>query len=446
MQNLPSEIATLTSRRDFLRTSAAAASAIGLRPQHTATASAEPQSSLPPTFSALRPLGSRVHPVESGEFHDRILHAQELMPHPPGLGLSQAAAPGYDALFFAPGTSLYYFTGIRWDSSERLLALVLPRTGTPILIAPAFEEGRLREKTRFPFEIRVWQEDESPTRVAAAALADRGIRIGRLGVEETARFTFFDHLRQAAPGFECVSADPVTIACRGRKSAHELDLMRLACSATFDVFRAVFASLKEGMSQEDIGKLIEAGFAKMGLRGGALVLLGASAALPHGSVKPQELKEGDVVLIDGGCTVEGYESDVTRTGVFGKPSEKVAKVYEIVRKAQDAALDAARSWRFSGTVDDAARAVIIGAGYGPDYKFFTHRLGHGIGLDGHEHPYLVRGSKTVLEAGMTFSNEPGIYIPGEFGLRCEDDMVISADGPAQLLTPGFPVSIEKPLG
>jgi Xaa-Pro dipeptidase len=199
------------------------------------------------------------------------------------------------------------------------------------------------------------------------------------------------------------------------------------------------------MSQEEISRLVESGFSKMGLHGGALVLLGASAALPHGSVQPQKLKEGDVVLIDGGCTVEEYESDVTRTGVFGKPSEKISHAFEIVRKAQDAALDAARARRLSGTVDDAARAVITAAGYGPDYKFFTHRLGHGIGLDGHEHPYLVRGSKTVLEPGMTFSNEPGIYVPGEFGLRCEDDMVISAEGPAQLLTSDFAVSLEKPF-
>jgi Xaa-Pro dipeptidase len=322
----------------------------------------------------------------------------------------------------------------------------LPRTGDPILVVPGFEEGRLREKLHFTAEVRIWQENESPTKTAAAALSDRGIRTGRLGVEETAAFTFFDHLRMAAPGFEYVSADPVTIACRGRKSAHELELMRLACDATCEIFRAVFASLKEGMSQEDIGRLVEAGFSRMGLRGGALVLLGASAALPHGTLKPQKLKEGDVVLIDGDCSVEGYGSDITRTGFFGKPPEKVLRTFEIVRKAQNAALDAARAGRLSGSVDDAARAVITGAGYGPDYRFFTHRLGHGMGLDEHEHPYLVRGSKTVLQAGMTFSNEPGIYVPGEFGLRCEDDMVIAADGPAQLLTPGFAVSLEKPFG
>jgi len=292
----------------------------------------------------------------------------------------------------------------------------------------------------------VWQEDESPTKLAAAALADRGLRTGRMGVEEATMFTFYDHFRQATPGFEFVSGDEVTIACRGVKSEHELELMRLACEATCDVYRAVFASLHEGITQGEISKLVENGFAKMGLRGDALVLTGVSAALPHGTVKPQSLREGDVILIDGGCKVEGYSSDVTRTGIYGKPSEKIQKTYEIVRKAQDAALNAARKGRLSGTVDDAARRVITSAGYGPDYKYFTHRLGHGIGLDGHEHPYLVRGSKTVLQTGMTFSDEPGVYIPGEFGLRCEDLMVIAEDGPAQLLTPRFQVSLEKPLG
>lgn len=425
----------IPSRRRFLQ-GAAALPAVALAPAAFAASELE-QDKLPAAFADLKPLGSRVHPIQANEFHERLLHAQKLM---------SELTPKYEALFFAPGSSLYYFTGIRWSTSERLLGLVVPRTGDPIVVVPAFEEGRLREKLHFPAEVRVWQEDQSPTKIAAAALADRGIRTGRLGVEETAAFTFFDHLRAAGPGFECVSADAVTIACRGKKSAHELELMRLACEATCDVFRAVHASVKEGMSQEDIGRLVEGGFSKMGLRGGALVLLGASAALPHGTIQPQKLKEGDVVLIDGGCTLDGYESDVTRTGIFGKPSEKVSRVYEIVRKAQDAALDAARAGKLSGTVDDAARKVITDAGYGPDYKFFTHRLGHGIGLDGHEHPYLVRGSKTVLEAGMTFSNEPGIYIPGEFGLRCEDDMVIAADGAAQLLTPRFAVSLEKPLG
>jgi len=437
MKRQTSSVPNHSTRREFLQSSAALSLA-GISTLATAAPHLGNEAdALPEAFSALKPLGSRVRPIAAEEYRGRLQHAQKLMTE---------LEPKYDALFVAPGTSLYYFTGIRWGMSERLLALVLPRTGEPIIVVPAFEEGRMREKLQFPAEVRIWQEDQSPTKIAAAALADRGIRTGKIGVEETAPYTFYDHLRLAAPGLECISADPLTIACRGRKSEHELELMRLACEATFDVFRAVFASVKEGMLQEDIGKLVESGFSKMSLHGGALVLLGASAALPHGTIKPQKLKEGDVILIDGGCAVEGYQSDVTRTGVLGKPSEKVAHVFEIVRKAQDAALDAARAGRLSGTVDDAARKVVTDAGFGPDYKTFTHRLGHGIGLDGHEHPYLVRGSKTVLEPGMTFSNEPGIYLVGEFGLRCEDDMVITAEGPAQLLTPGFAASLEKPLG
>lgn len=424
----------ISTRRRFLQ-SAAAASSLALVP--VSKAAAVTQNVPKADFSNLKPLGARLKPITPDEFRARLAQAQKLM---------SELKPNFDALFFAPGTSLYYFTGIRWGLSERLAGMVLPRTGKPVVFCPGFEEGRFREQLRFPMEVRVWQEDESPTKLAANALADQGIRSGRLGVEETAYFTYSDHLRAAAPGFEYVSADPVTIACRGRKSAHEIELMRLACEATFDVYKPVFAAIREGMSQDDIAHMVEAGFAKMGLRGGALVLLGASAALPHGTKKPQKLKEGDVVLIDGGCGVDGYASDVTRTGIFGKPSDKIAKAYELNRKAQDAALDAARAGRLSGTVDDAARAVIVNGGYGPGYKYFTHRLGHGIGLDGHEHPYLVKGSTTNLEAGMTFSNEPGIYVPGEFGMRCEDDMVIMPDGPAQLLTPNFAVSLEKPMG
>jgi Xaa-Pro dipeptidase len=435
MENTLMPTNSSSTRRRFLQ-SAAAVSSLALATR--ANSAAEPPQDEPAAdFSGLKPFGDRVKPITAEEFRGRLTRAQQLM---------SELKPNFDALFFAPGTSLYYFTGIRWGLSERLVGMVLPRTGKPVLVCPGFEEGRLREQLRFPIEIRVWQEDESPTKLAAGALADQGVRAGRMGVEETAYFTYSDHLRAAAPGFEYVSADPVTIACRAHKSAHELELMRLACEATLAVYKPVFAALREGMSQQDIGHLVEAGFAKMGLRGGALVLLGASAALPHGTKQPQKLKEGDVVLIDGGCSVDGYESDVTRTGIFGKLSDKILKAYELTRKAQDAALDAARAGRLSGTVDDAARAVIVNGGYGPGYKYFTHRLGHGIGLDGHEHPYLVKGSTTNLEPGMTFSNEPGIYVVGEFGMRCEDDMVIMADGPAQLLTKEFQVSLEKPLG
>jgi Xaa-Pro dipeptidase len=421
------------NRRQLIQSAAALAALASA----SAFGQQKPPTSLPASFDALKPLGERVKPVSSDEFKARIGRAQQLL---------REQNPQLDALFLATGSSLYYFTGVKWWASERLLGILVPQKGEPIVVCPAFEEGRFREQLRFPADVRVWQEDQSPSKLAASALADRGVRTGRIGVEEATMFTFYDRLRAAVPGVEFTSADPVSIACRGVKSAHEIELMRLACEATCDVFRAVFAALNTGMSQSDISALVEGGFAKMGLRGDALVLLGASAALPHGSIKPQTLREGDVVLIDGGCKLEGYSSDVTRTGIFGKPSEKIQNAYEIVRKAQDSARDAARKGRLSGTVDDAARGVITSAGYGPDYKFFTHRLGHGIGLDGHEHPYLVRGSKTTLVPGMTFSNEPGVYVPGEFGMRCEEVMAITEDGPAQLLTPGFQVSLEKPLG
>lgn len=354
--------------------------------------------------------------------------------------------PSFDAILVGPGTTLYYFSSIRWWLSERLLALIIPRSGQPFLVCPAFEEARLRENLAYPIEIFPWQEDESPSKLLASTLAARGLRTGRIGIEEKLPFTFFDHFRAAAQFNDLLSADPVTIGCRAVKSEHELTLMRLACEATCSVYRIIFANLKEGMSGQEISDLVSAAYAKMRLRGDAMVPIGPSAALPHGSKEPRTLKEGDVVLMDDGCDVEGYGSDITRTGVLGKPTEKMQRAFETVRKAQDAALNAARAGKLSGSVDDAARTVIADAGFGPGYKYFTHRLGHGIGLDGHEHPYLVRGSKTVLESGMTFSNEPGIYIPNEFGIRCEDLMVIAPDGPAQLLTPGFQVSLEKPFG
>jgi Xaa-Pro dipeptidase len=423
---------TPISRRSFLQ-STATASAASLVP----LTSQNPSSQAPSIFSSLKPLGDRVHPITPDEFHARILQAQSLMSH---------LQPAFDAILIGPGTSLFYFTCVHWWPSERLLALVIPRTGQPLLICPAFEEARLRESLVYSADVRVWQENESPTKLLAASLTDRGLRTGRIGIEEGLHFTFFDHFRAAAPGYDLVSADPVTIGCRAVKSPHELELMRLACEATCEIYRIVFANLKEGMSQEQVSELVSAGYEQMHLPGDAMVLFGPSAALPHGSKQPRTLKEGDVVLIDDGCTVEGYWSDVTRTGVFGKPTEKMQRVFDTVRQAQDAALDAARAGRLSGSVDDAARSAVTSAGFGPGYKFFSHRVGHGIGLDIHEHPYLVQGSTTVLQPGMTFSNEPGIYIPNEFGIRCEDVMAITPAGPAQLLTPAFQPSLEKPLG
>jgi Xaa-Pro dipeptidase len=395
-----------------------------------------PASPLPPAFASLKPLGDRVKPIRPEEYQQRVAHAQKLMTD---------AKPPFQALYITPGTSLFYFAGIRWWPSERILAFLVPRQGDPFLVCPAFEEGRLREQLHSPIEIRTWQEDDTPFAVAAKGLVDRGVTQGQVGVEETTRYTFFDRMRLAAPSLNFVSADPITIGCRAQKSPHELEFMRLACAATFDVYKALFASLKEGLTQRQVGGLLEQGFEKMGLQGEALVLFGPSAALPHGTREEQILREGMGVLIDGGTQIEGYPSDITRTGVLGKPTEKLQRAFEIVRGAQDAALAAAVAGHECGSVDDAARQVITDAGFGPNYKYFTHRLGHGIGLDEHEWPYLVRGNKTILQPNMTFSNEPGIYVVGEYGLRCEDDMVIAESGPAQLLTAGFQPSLEKPI-
>ena len=391
---------------------------------------------LPPAFVSLKPIRDRINPITPDERKARVARAQELMTN---------ANPQFSALFIAPGTSLFYFTGVRWWPSERLLALLIPRTGEPVFICPAFEEGRLRESSRWPIEVRVWQEDESPYGVAAGWLADRQLQHGSMGIEEKTAYAFFDGMRKANPSSEYVSGDPITAGCRERKSEHELALMRLACAATCDVYKATFASLSEGLTEQTVAEWVALGYNKMGLEGEAMVLFGAAASFAHGSRQSQPLREGDAVLLDDGTTVDGYQSDVTRTSILGKPSDKLQRAFELARKAQDAALAAAVAGRTCGSVDDAARNVITRGGYGPGYKYFAHRLGHGIGLDGHEQPYLVRGNPTILAAGMTFSNEPGIYVPGDFGLRCEDDMVITADGAAHLLTPGFQPSLETPV-
>jgi Xaa-Pro dipeptidase len=425
------------SRRELLRAGVGATAASAALPaQEFVRDEGQSGSKLPPAFDGIRPLGDRVRPVTAQEFQGRIEKAQRLMTQ---------TKPDFAALYLTPGTSLAYFSGIRWDLSERLMALVVPRSGDPLAVCPGFEEGRLREKLQWPIEVRVWQEDESPYGVIAKWLAERGIRTGRVAVEETTRYVFFDGLRQAASNLEFVSGDPITHACRARKSDHELELMRLACSATFDVYKATFASLREGITQRQVATMMAQGFSKMGLTGYGLVLFGPAAALPHGTREEQTLKEGEGVLIDGGCEVEGYQSDVTRTSSLGKASDKLQRAFETVRKAQDAALAAAIAGHECGTVDDAARAVVTQAGFGPGYKYFTHRLGHGLGMDGHEYPYLVRGSHILLEAAMTFSDEPGIYVPGDYGLRCEDDMVIQESGGAQLLTPYFQQSLDQPI-
>jgi Xaa-Pro dipeptidase len=430
------------SRRDVFKRASMAlggvASQVILSPDAEAIrqSPAPPLQPLPPAFDTLKPLGNQVKPVRTEEFQARVAHAKQLM---------MDANPRFEILYVTPGTTLTYYTGIRWWPSERVLALLIPRQGDPLLVGPAFEEGRLREQMRWPMELRVWQEDEDPYGIIRKWLGERGIRTGRVGVEQTTRYDFYDGLRDSAASLDYVSANPITVGCRAQKSEHELQLMRLACSATFDVYKATFASLREGMTQSEVADLVVRGYARMGLEGEASVFFGPSSALPHGSREEQILREGIGVMIDDGTSVEGYRSDVTRMGVLGKQPQKLRRAFDIVRAAQDAALAAAVAGRECGSVDDAARKVIIDAGFGPGYKYFSHRLGHGIGMDEHEAPYLVRANRAILKPGMTFSNEPGIYAVGDYGLRCEDDMVISETGAAQLLTRGFQPSLETPI-
>jgi Xaa-Pro dipeptidase len=291
--------------------------------------------------------------------------------------------------------------------------------------------------------VRTWEEHESPYERVAQGLRDRGLTTGKLGVEETVKFVFSDGVAKAAPGVTLVSGTGVTAGCRGVKDAHELELMQLASTVTLKAYEAAWKALADGMTQTEFARLVSAAHSRLGFEGGAGVQVGEYSALPHGSIKPQVVREGSILLIDGGCSVEGYQSDISRTFVLGKPTDKMKRVFDIERKAQDAALAAAKPGVPCEAVDAAARKVIVDAGFGPDYKYFTHRVGHGMGMDGHEWPYLVRGNTLPLAPGMVFSDEPGIYLPGEFGVRLEDDMYITADG-AKLFTPQSE-SLEKPF-
>ncbi|MGC2197479.1 MAG: Xaa-Pro peptidase family protein [Terriglobales bacterium] len=354
-----------------------------------------------------------------------------------------------DAILLMEGTSLDYFSGIRWWGGERMFAMVLPAKGTAFYVCPAFEEGRAREQIAKAPEggqpdVRIWQEDDSPYQRIAQGLKDRGMLAGKIGIEETVRFVFREGVERAVPQAKLISASPVTAGCRMIKSRAELELMQLASHVTLTAYAAVYRSLRDGMTQFEVAHLVEAAHDKLGFSGDALVEIGEYAAFPHGSVQPQMVREGVPILVDGGCKVEGYQSDITRMLVIGTPAEKVKRVFEIVHRAQSAALASARPGAECGSVDAAARKVITDAGYGPDYKFFTHRLGHGIGMDGHEWPYLVRGNSMKLTPNMTLSDEPGIYIRGEFGVRLEDDMHITENG-AELFTPQSP-SLELPFG
>ena len=431
----------MSNRREFLASASTLGAAVALGAHPTEALAAETESlqqsaGLPPAIQALRPMRNGVVPISVTERQGRIEKARRLM-----------REQGIDALMLTGGTSMVYFTGIQWGNSERLLAAFIPATGRPFLVTPKFEEERAMEQVALgpmqgTADVYPWEEHEDPYAVIATALLARGLTTATIACEETVRFQFTYGVTNL-PAVKVVDGTPVTAGCRMVKDAHELALMRHASAVTLKAYEAAWKSLREGMTQDEFGRLVSQAHSRLGYSGSAGVQVGKFSALPHGSATPQVIREGSILLIDGGCKVEGYSSDISRTFVLGRPTQKMKDVFEIEFRAQTAALRAARPGLPCEAVDAAARKVIVDAGYGPDYKYFSHRVGHGMGMDGHEWPYLVRGNTRLLEPGMVFSDEPGIYIPGEFGIRLENDMVITETG-AELFTPQSE-SLEKPF-
>jgi Xaa-Pro dipeptidase len=429
-------------RRCFLVTSAAIAAAT---PAFALTAQSSQPDKLPPAIAALTSRSAEAVPITLAEREQRLERARVLLHQ-----------NHVDALVITTGTSLSYFTGLRWGQSERLFAWVLPAVGAPFIVCPVFEEGRVRERmeakpatlpSASTTRVYTWNEDEDPYKLLAKGLKDAGIATGKIGVEERTQFVFADGIAHASPALAAVSAIPITFGCRSIKTAAELALMQLANEITLSVYEAAYKSAQPGMTTRQFTQLIDAAYTRCGVVGEASCQVGEYSALPHGSLNPQTIREGEIVLIDDGCLVEGYQSDISRTFVLGDATspklDKQRKVFDVVHQAQAAALAAARPGVSCQAIDAAARDVISAAGYGTDYKYFTHRVGHGIGMDMHEWPYLVRGNDTLLAACMCFSDEPGIYIPGEFGVRLEDDWHVTEDG-GKMFTPQSP-SLEHPF-
>ncbi len=420
-------------RRRFLQASAAAA--VGAYASPALAQRGGGASSQHPAITSLKPFPGKAAPITDDERRARIDKARRLM-----------ADNGMGAIVLEPGTSMSYYVNVRWGLSERPFLLVIPAKGELAYVAPGFEEARAREVTKFTNDVRVWQEDEDWGAVVAGILKDRGVASGKVGIEERVRFFIADGLAAAAPQVEFVLATPVTAGCRMIKSPAEIALMQRANDITIEAFKAAFATLHDGITQFEFQNHIRAAFQALGAAGGgASAQFGEYTAFPHGSIQPQRLRQGDVVLVDGGCTVEGYQSDVTRTTVFGKPTQRQIDVWNLEKQAQTAAFKAAQVGATCESVDAAARKVITDAGFGPDYRVpgLPHRTGHGIGMDGHEWTNFVRGNKTKLAPGMCFSDEPMIAIYGEFGVRLEDCLHITENGPRFFTQPS--PSIDRPF-
>lgn len=428
----------MLSRRRFLLTAAATAPTLALHAQKPAEAAAAPGPVLSPAILALKDRRKEIVPITVEERESRLELARELMKQ-----------YKIDAIVITTGSSLQYFTAARWGQSERLFAYVLPAAAAPFVVCPHFERDRLNELlTDFPERETVimylWQENEDPFDYVRKGLAESGVTTGALGIEEHTQYAFANAIGRACPALKIVSATPVTAGCRSHKSPAEIALLRLANAITIDVYKAAYLSCGPGDTNQHFADVVAKAYARCGVNGNASCQVGENSAVPHGTLRPQTIRENEMVLIDDGCTVEGYTSDISRSFVYGKPSDFQREIFEIVHNAQSAALAAARPGVEMQAVDAAARGVITTAGYGPGFTHFTHRVGHGIGLDMHEWPYLVGGNTQKLAAGMVFSDEPGIYLPGQFGVRLEDDMLITDKG-AELLTAQSP-SLQDPFG
>lgn len=352
-----------------------------------------------------------------------------------------------DALLLEPGSAMSYFTGISWWRSERLTAVVIPAEGDISVITPFFEEPSVRESMSFGDDVRTWHEHENPFALVVAALNDRGIVSGRIALEDTVRYFVADGLQQAAPGFATVSATPVTRGCRMYKSENELKLMHKASEVTLKAYEWVHAQVTVGMTGTQIKTLMNHAQATLGgSNSWSMALVGPASAYPHGTDQEKAIEKGDIVLMDCGCQVNGYQSDISRTFVVGTPDTLQRKVWNEVRKGQQIAFDTATVGTAAGLVDDAVRAWYETLGYGPGYRTpgLSHRTGHGIGMDGHEPVNFVHGESTPLAPGMCFSNEPGIYDFNTFGVRLEDCLYMSRSGPVWFTVP--PDSIDEPLG
>ncbi len=389
-----------------------------------------------PDLSALSDITGAARPIDAAERAARLARAQMLM-----------KAAGIGAVLIEPGSSMIYFTGVRWGRSERLTAAILPVEGEPCIVTPFFEEPSVRETLAVPAEVRVWQEDQNPLAVVAGFLRDRKLAGRPVAVEETVRFVASDGLTRALPGATIVSANPVVRGCRMIKTHAEIALMQIATDVTLAAYRWTKPRVETGMTGGEIGALMTAATRKLGgAPEFALALIGEASAYPHGSREVHRVAEGQVVLMDCGCTVQGYQSDISRSWIHGAASADQRKTWDQVARGQQVAFAAARIGATAGSVDDAVRRYYETLGYGPGYALpgLSHRTGHGIGMDGHEPVNLVRGETTRLAAGMCFSDEPGIYSPGRYGIRIEDCFHMTDAGPRWFSTP--PRSIDAPLG